>query len=316
MPDLFPDLKPYATTQLRVSDIHTLYLEECGAASGLPVVFLHGGPGIGCEPMHRRFFDPRVWRIVLFDQRGCGRSRPHASLAANTTWDLVRDMEQIRERLGIDRWVVFGGSWGSTLGLAYAQTHPERVAGLVLRGIFLCRPQEIAWFYQSGASRLFPEAWSEFAEPIPEAERGDLLHAYHRRLTGADELERLRCARAWALWEARTACLMSNPSLNEHYGSAFTALSMALIECHYFVNHAFLEPDQLLRDAGRLAGIAGTIVHGRYDVICPVDQALALHRHWPGSNLVVVPDAGHSAAEPGIRRTLVRAMAELAIQLQ
>jgi proline iminopeptidase len=316
MPDLFPELRPYATSQLRVSDTHTLYLEECGTPGGLPVLFLHGGPGAGCEPMHRRFFDPLLWRIVLFDQRGSGRSRPHACLEQNTTWDLVQDIERIRERLGIERWVVFGGSWGSTLGLAYAQAHAHRVLGLVLRGIFLCRSAEISWFYQEGTSRLFPEAWAEFLEPIPEAERRDLLLAYHRRLTGSDELERLRCARAWALWEARTACLRPNPALEEHFGGASAALSLARIECHYFVHDAFLEPDQLLRDAHRLAGIPGTIVHGRYDVICPVDQAVALHHGWPDAKLQIVPDAGHAAGEPGIRRALVQAMMELAQRLR
>jgi proline iminopeptidase len=316
MPDLYPELRPYATSQLRVSDLHSLYLEESGTPSGLPVLFLHGGPGAGCESMHRRYFDPLVWRIVLFDQRGCGRSQPHASLEANTTWDLVEDIERIRRRLGIERWVLFGGSWGSTLALAYAQTHPERVLGMVLRGIFLCRPKDIAWLYQAGANRLFPEAFSEFLEPIPEGERDDLLRAYHRRLTGGDELERLRCARAWALWEARTACLRPNRAIEEHFGSAYTALSLARIECHYFVNDAFLEPDQLLRDTVRVADLPGSIVHGRYDVICPVDQALELHQRWPQATLKIVADAGHSGAEPGIRRALVQSVMELAQQLR
>jgi len=312
---LYPEIRPHYSTQLAVDHGHQLYLEECGNPDGLPVLFLHGGPGSGCEPYHRRFFDPEAYRIVLFDQRGCGRSTPHAALAHNTTWDLVRDIEAIREHLGIERWVVFGGSWGSTLGLAYAETHPERVLGLILRGIFLCRDEDIHWFYQAGTSRLFPDLWEAYLEPIPPAERDDLLHAYHRRLTGEDEVARMAAAKAWSLWEGRTATLVESPSVVAHFDDPYVALSLARIECHYFVNHAFLEPDQLLRDAHRLSGIPGVIVHGRYDVICPIDQAWALHRAWPEAALRIIDDAGHAAGEPGITRALVEATVDIADRL-
>ena len=312
---LFPDIKPYASQRLAVDAQHTLYLEECGVPHGLPVLFLHGGPGAGCEPLHRRFFDPQRYRMVLFDQRGCGHSTPHAELRDNTTGHLVADIEKLREHLGIDRWVVFGGSWGSTLALTYAETYPERVLGLILRGIFLCRKADIYWFYQSGANRLFPDLWEHFLGPIPAAERSDLLRAYHRRLTGANELERLRAAKAWATWEGATLTLESNPVLIEQFGEARRALGLARIECHYFVNHCFLEPDQLLRDAGRLRGIPGVIVHGRYDVICPLDNAWALHRAWPEAELRIVTPAGHAASEPGIVDALVTATQSFADRL-
>ena len=260
---LFPDIKPYATQRLVMDSLHTLYVEECGNPNGLPVLFLHGGPGAGCEPMHRRFFDPQRYRIVLFDQRGSGQSSPHAELRDNTTWHLVADIEKLREHFNIDRWVVFGGSWGSTLALAYAETHPDRVLGLILRGVFLCRDRDIHWFYQHGANRLFPDLWEHFLAPIPAAEQNDLIHAYHRRLTGANELERLRAARAWSVWEGATLSLESNPATVEHFSDAHRALSLARIECHYFVNQCFMELDQLLRDADRLRTIPGVIVHGR-----------------------------------------------------
>jgi proline iminopeptidase len=315
MRNLYPAVKPFATHSLAVSAGHTLHAEECGRPGGIPAVFLHGGPGAGCEPFHRQFFDPERYRLILFDQRGAGRSTPHAELEGNTTWDLVADMEAIRERLGIERWLVFGGSWGSTLALAYAQRHPERVSALVLRGIFLCRPQEIRWFYQEGASRIFPDYWDDFVAPIPEAERDNMLRAYHRLLTGTDEVRRLVAARAWSVWEGRTATLMPNASVVEHFGNAHVALSLARIECHYFVNDAFLEPEQLLRDAGKLADIPGVIVHGRYDLICPLENAWQLHHAWPRSDLVIVPDAGHSASEPGIRSALVEALDRYAREL-
>ena len=307
MPELYPDLLPYAVHRLAVDDRHALYVEECGTAKGIPALFLHGGPGAGCEPYHRRFFDPARYRVVLFDQRGAGRSVPHADLTDNTTWHLVADIERIRERLGIERWLVFGGSWGSTLALAYAQTHPERVSALVLRGIFLCRDDEIRWFYQQGASRLFPDYWADFVAPVAPGDRHDLLGAYHRLLTGADDIARMAAAKAWSTWEGRTATLLPNPAVVGHFGDPHVALSLARIECHYFVHQAFLRPGQLLEDAGRLAGIPAVIVHGRYDAICPLENAWALHRAMPGSELVIVPDAGHAASEPGIRSALVEA---------
>jgi len=307
MKDLYPEIRPYRTGHLAVDEIHTLYFEEVGNPGGLPALFLHGGPGAGCEPYHRRFFDPARYRVVLFDQRGAGRSTPHAELASNTTWDLVADIERLREHLGIERWLVFGGSWGSTLALAYAQAHPERVRALLLRGIFLCRPQEISWFYQQGASRLFPDYWEDFAGPIDPAERGDMLGAYHRLLTGQDELRRLAAAKAWSLWEGRTATLLPDERVAAHFAQPHVALSLARIECHYFMHDAFLRSNQLLEDAGRLEGIPGLIVHGRYDVICPLENAWELHQAWSGSELSIIADAGHSAAERGTRSRLVEA---------
>lgn len=307
MRDLYPEIQPYNTLQLAVDDVHTLYVEEVGNPDGVPALFLHGGPGAGCEPYHRRFFDPERYRVVLFDQRGAGRSTPHADLSNNTTWDLVADIEKIRETLGIERWVVFGGSWGSTLALAYAQTHPQRVRALILRGIFLCRPHEIAWFYQQGASRFFPDYWEDFVAPVDPAQRHDMLSAYHRLLTGTDELRRLAAARAWSVWEGRTATLLPDERVAAHFAQAHVALSMARIECHYFMHDAFLRPNQLIDDAGRLNGIPGVIVHGRYDAICPLENAWELHHAWSGSELSIIADAGHSAAESGTRSRLVEA---------
>ncbi|MCB1801727.1 MAG: prolyl aminopeptidase [Gammaproteobacteria bacterium] len=307
MKDLYPEIVPFQSEQLAVDQRHTLYVEQVGSPDGLPALFLHGGPGAGCEPYHRRFFDPERYRVVLFDQRGAGRSTPHADLVDNTTWDLVADIEKIREHLGIERWLVFGGSWGSTLALAYAQTHPERVSALVVRGIFLCRPHEIEWFYQQGASRLFPDYWEDFVAPIAPEQRGSMLQAYHQLLTGDDELRRLAAARAWSVWEGRTATLLPNAGVAGHFAEAHVALSLARIECHYFMHDAFMKPNQLLDNAVLLADIPGIIVHGRYDVICPLENAWQLHRQWPGSELKIVADAGHSAAEPGIRQQLVAA---------
>ena len=315
MQTLYPDIVPYVTHSLPVDPPHVLYAEECGNPAGLPVLFVHGGPGSGCESYHRRFFDPTRYRIVLFDQRGCGRSTPHAELDGNTTQALVADMEALREHLGIERWVLFGGSWGSTLSVAYAETHPERVLGLILRGIFLCRPREIEWFYQEGANRIFPDAWEDFLTPIPEAERGDLVRAYYQRLTGSDEVTRMAAAKAWSLWEGRTSTLRQSAPVVEHFGNPYTALSLARIECHYFVHNSFLEPDQLLRDAGRLRDIPGVIVQGRYDVVCPMDSAWALHKVWPGAELRVIPDAGHSATEPGIIDALVQATIDMSTRV-
>jgi len=305
MAELYPHIEPFRVHRLKVDEIHELYVEECGAPDGIPALFLHGGPGAGCEPYHRRFFDPKRYRAVLFDQRGCGRSTPHAALEGNTTSNLVADIEAIRKRLGIDKWLVFGGSWGSTLGLAYAEAHPERVSALVLRGIFLCRDEEIRWFYQDGTGRLFPDYWKDYLAPIPENERGNMLSAYYKRLTGENELARLAAAKAWSLWEARTATLLPDDNVVRHFANPRTALSLARIECHYFVNKAFLDPDQLLRDAGKIADIPGVIVHGRYDVICPAANAWALHQAWPKSELTIIPDAGHAASEPGICSALI-----------
>jgi proline iminopeptidase len=312
---LYPSIHPHGSQHLSVDNTHRLYLEECGNPSGLPVIFLHGGPGAGCDVWHRRFFDPARYRVVLFDQRGCGRSTPHASLDSNTTWDLVDDMERIREHLGIDRWVLFGGSWGSTLALAYAQQHPHRVLGMILRGIFLCRPRDIQWFYQDGAGRLFPDYWEDYLAPIPEAERDDMVAAYYRRLTSDDELTRMAVAKTWSQWEGRAATLTTNPGVVAHFQDPYVALSLARVECHYFKHRCFLEPEQLLRDADRLSDIPGSIVHGRYDVVCPVDQAWALHKAWPVADLHIIPDAGHSASEPGIARELVAATDTLAERL-
>jgi len=316
MRQLFNAIEPYASHTLPVSDVHRLHVEECGRPDGLPVVFVHGGPGAGCEPWHRQFFDPDVYRIILFDQRGCGRSVPHAELTGNNTGALVADMEAIRNLLGIERWVVFGGSWGSTLGLVYAETHPERVLGLILRGIFLCRPRDIHWFYQEGASYLLPERWEEYVAPVPEEERTDLVGAYYRRLTGSDEISRMAAAKAWSLWEAHASNLLPKPAVVNHFGNPHTALSLARIECHYFMHDSFLEPDQILKHAGRLAGIPGVIVHGRYDVVCPAEQAWALHRAWPEAQLHMIADAGHSALEPGIVDALVTATVEMAMRVR
>lgn len=307
MHTLYPELQPYVQHTLAVDPPHVLHVEECGNPHGIPVLFVHGGPGAGCEDYHRRFFDPERYRIILFDQRGCGRSSPHASLEGNTTQALVADMERIREHLGIDRWLLFGGSWGSTLSLVYAETHPERVRGLILRGIFMCRAHEIAWFYQQGASRLFPEYWQAYLAPIPAAERDDLVNAFYRRLTGDNEMERMAAAKAWSLWEGKTSTLRPSEAVVEHFGNPYTALSLARIECHYFVNDSFLEPEQILRDAGRLKGIPGIIVHGRYDVVCPVENAWQLQQAWPDAGLKIIPDAGHSASEPGTVDALVQA---------
>jgi proline iminopeptidase len=288
--------------------LHTLYWEESGNPAGKPVVFLHGGPGGGTDPKQRRFFDPDRYRIVLFDQRGCGKSTPHACLEDNTTWTLVSDIEALRRHLGIERWQVFGGSWGSTLALAYAQAHPDRVSELVLRGIFLLRAQELRWFYQHGTSELFPDAWEDYLAPIPEAERADLIAAYHARLTSDDPKVRQEAARAWSVWEARTSFLLPKEDhVQRSAGDAFS-LAFARIECHYFVNRGFLaHEDQLLDDVSKIRHIPAVIVQGRYDVVCPATSAWALHRRWPEADLKIIDDAGHSGYEPGILRALVAA---------
>ncbi len=312
MLNLYPELQPNARHRLKVAPPHELYLEECGNPEGMPVLVVHGGPGGGCEEYYRRFFDAERYRIILLDQRGAGRSTPLAELESNTTEDLVADMERVREFLGIERWLLFGGSWGSTLSLVYAETHPDRVMGLVLRGIFLCRPQDIHWFYQEGASRVFPDYWEDFLAPIPAEERGDLVTAYYQRLTSSNELEQIQAAKAWAVWEGRCATLHPNPTVVDHFGHPHVAIALARIECHYFMNHSFLEPDQILRNAPALEGIPGIIVHGRYDMVCPLDNALALSRAWPEADLRIIRDAGHSASEPAIVDALLRAVDEVA----
>lgn len=308
MRPLYPPLEPNDCGFLEVGHGHRVYWEESGNPQGKPVIFIHGGPGGGTSPAMRRFFDPSVYRIVLFDQRGCGKSTPHACLEHNTTWDLVADMERLRGLLGIEAWLLFGGSWGSTLALAYAETHPGRVTGLVLRGIFTLRRQELEWFYQAGASALFPEAWANYLAVIPPAERGDLIAAYHRRLTGDDPVERLRAARAWSVWEATTSHLLPDPAQIASFGEDEFALAFARIEAHYFVNGGFLASDTaLLEGVEAIRHMPAVIVQGRYDVVCPMMTAWDLHQRWPGSRLVVVPDAGHSAFEPGITSALVEA---------
>ena len=308
--ELYPAIEPYREFRLRVSDLHTLWIEECGNPDGIPVVFLHGGPGAACETFHRRFFDPQRYRIILFDQRGCGRSIPHAELRDNTTQALVADIERIRDELGIEKWLVFGGSWGSTLALVYAQAHPDRVSGLVLRGVFLCRPRDIQWFYQDGTSRMYPDLWQDYIRVIPEQERGDLVAAFYRRLCSDDLDVRRQAARAWSVWEGSTSNLEPKPSVLDHFSEEHITLSLARIECHYFINDSFLRKDQLLQDARKLAGIPGVIVHGRYDVICPLEQAYALHRAWPEAKLIIAPRSGHSAFEAEIVDALVRATQE------
>jgi proline iminopeptidase len=302
----YPPLEPFDSGRLRVSTVHEIAYEQSGNPNGKPVVFLHGGPGGGTSPAMRRFFHPGHYRVVLFDQRGCGRSTPAASLEENTTWDLVADIEKLRVHLGLERWQVFGGSWGSTLALAYAQKHPERVTELVLRGIFLLRRQEIEWFYQRGASALFPDQWEPFWNHIPAAERGDMVKAYHARLTSTDRDVRLAAARLWAGWEGATSKLLHDPALQGHYEEDEFALAFARIEAHYFVNRGFMKADdQLLRNVRKIRRIPGVIVQGRYDVVCPIRSAWDLHRAWPEAKLVIVPNAGHSMTEPGIRSALI-----------
>ncbi len=313
MRTLYPDIQPIRQHYLDVSDGHRIYVEESGNPAGIPVLFVHGGPGGGCAPNHRRFFNPDRYRIILFDQRGCGRSTPHASLDHNDTRKLVADMEAIRLFLGVDRWLLFGGSWGSTLSLVYAQAHPDTVCGLILRGIFLCREQDIHWFYQSGANALFPDFWQDYLAPIPEHERHDLLAAYYRRLTSDNELIRMAAAKAWSVWEGRCSTLDPNPDVVEHFADPHFALAMARIEAHYFTHKAFLEADEILDNCTRLQEIPTVIVHGRYDVVCPLQQAFALQQRMPHAELHIVRDAGHSAFEPGIIDNLIRATDQFAL---
>lgn len=307
---LYDPIEPYDSGHLQVSPVHQLYYEQCGNPDGKPVVFLHGGPGAGLDLDHRRFFDPQAYRVILFEQRGAGRSTPHASLDDNTTWHLVQDIERMREHFGVEQWLVFGGSWGSTLALAYAETHPERVNGLVLRGIFLCRPKEIRWFYEDshGASAIFPETWEQYKELIPEEERDDMIGAYYRRLTSDDESVRLEAARAWSLWEASALKLIPDQDLIDEFTEPEMAIALARIECHYFINNCFFETDNyLIENIARIRHIPAVIVHGRYDIVCPFMSAWDLHRAWPEASLEIIANAGHAATEPGIADALVRA---------
>lgn len=305
---LYPPIEPYSTGMLDVGDGHRVYFEECGNPNGQPAVLIHGGPGGGSNPSMRRFHDPNHYRIILFDQRGCGRSTPNASLDANTTWHLVADMELLRRRLGIERWQLFGGSWGSTLALAYAETHPERVDSLILRGIFMVRRAELEWFYQEGTSWIYPDAFAAYQSVIPPEERGDMIAAYHRRLVHPDPQVRLAAAKAWSVWEGSTLSLLQDAERIRHFGADAYAVAFARIECHYFVNGGFFSrDDQLLADAGRLRDIPGVIVHGRYDVVTPVKNAFDLKNAWPMAELRIVADAGHAMSEPGIAHELVSA---------
>lgn len=308
MRDLYPAIEPYHQGKLKVSDLHTIHYEESGNPEGKPVIFLHGGPGGGITPMYRQYFDPQLWRIIIFDQRGCGQSTPYAELRENTTWDLVRDIEQLREHLKVEKWVVFGGSWGSTLALTYSQTHPDSCKGLILRGIFMLRSSEIRWFYQEGANHIYPDAWQEYLKPIPSEEQDDLVAAYYRRLTSEDHQVRLEAAQAWSVWEASTSKLIPSVASKQRFGQAQFAEAFARIECHYFVNKGFFEQEnQLIANIDRIRHLPGVIVQGRYDVVCPMISAWELHQAWQDAELIVINDAGHSMSEPGIRDALLQA---------
>ncbi|WP_028293020.1 prolyl aminopeptidase [Oceanobacter kriegii] len=304
---LYPEIEPYDSGMLDVGDGHTIYWERVGTPGAKPAVFLHGGPGGGCNESHRRVFDPAKYDAVLFDQRGCGRSTPHANLDANTTWHLVEDIERLREKFGIDQWLVFGGSWGSTLALAYAQTHPECVSEMVLRGIYTLTQAELDWYYQFGVSEMHPEKWQHFIAPIPEAERDNMMLAYHKRLTGSDDAEKLACAKAWSQWEGGTSTLLPNPDMVEDFGGDQFALAFARIENHFFINAGWLEPNQLQRDVHKLHGIPAVIVHGRFDMPCPLKNAWNLANAWPDAELHIIEAAGHAMSEPGILDQLIRA---------
>jgi proline iminopeptidase len=305
--DLFPDIAPYETGFLPLSSGHVMYWEQVGNPRGQPVLFLHGGPGAGAGAVHRRFFDPQHWRVVIFDQRGAGRSRPLGELRDNTTQHLVRDIEVLRQFLGIEDWLLFGGSWGSTLALAYAQEHPNRVLGCVLRGVFLGRRDEVVWFLE-GLRRVFPDAWAAFSEHLPPEERGDLLGAYLRRLCDPDPAVHLPAARAWSQYEGSCSTLLPSPETVASFAQDRTALGLARIEAHYFAHDLFLPPEGLLGRMDRLAGIQAEIVQGRYDMVCPATSAFELAAAWPSARLTVIPDAGHSALEPGLRTALVSAV--------
>ena len=304
--NFYPEIQPFKTDMLKVSDLHTIYVEQCGNPKGRPVVFLHGGPGGGVSPDHRRFFDPKHYHIILFDQRGSGKSTPAAELRENSTWELVKDIETIREHVGVKDWIVFGGSWGSTLALAYAETHPERVKGLILRGIFLCRPSEIKWFYQFGASEIFPDVWQTYHDHIPAAERNDFVSAYYKRLTSDDSNVRLTAAKIWSKWEAATSRLIVDLKSIDAFEDPTYALQFARIECHYFMNNAFFKTNNwLLENISKIRHIPTAIVQGRYDVVCPARSAWDLKQAFPEAQLNFIADAGHAAGETGIRSKLI-----------
>ena len=307
MRTLYPPIEPFTSGHLDTGDGHRVYWERAGTPGAKPAIFLHGGPGGGCAPDHRRLFDPARYDVLLFDQRGCGRSTPHADLNANTTWHLVADIERLRTMMGVEKWLVFGGSWGSTLALAYAQAHADRVSELVLRGIFTVRKREIDWYYQEGASRIYPDKWERFLAPIAQSERGDLLHAYRRILTGEDHTAQIAAAKAWSVWEGETIRLLPDPDLSATHEADDFALAFARIENHYFVHDGWLEDDQLIRDAGKLRDTPGVIVQGRYDMACPAETAWALHRAWPRARFEMIEGAGHAYNEPGILDALIRA---------
>lgn len=316
MQTLFAPIKPYATHTVDVDHQHQLYVEESGNPHGIPALFVHGGPGGGSKPDHRRFFDPNLYRIVLFDQRGCGHSTPNASLRANTTPDLIRDIETIRQYLNIPKWVMLGSSWGGTLALLYAEAHPECVRALLLCGVVLCRDEDMDWLYRAGgASRIFPDAWEEFIGHIPPEEQDDLLQAYHRRLHGDDDLARMAAAKIWAQWHCTCSTLQPNPTMVSELTHPHIATSLARTQTHFFVNHAFLKPNQILNDIDKLTNIPGTLIHGRYDMLCPVDNAYLLHRAWLGSELQIVRDAGHTSSEPANINALVLATNQTAQHL-
>ena len=306
MKQLYPEIEPYNQFDLKVSDLHTIHVEESGNINGKPVIFLHGGPGGGIEPVYRQYFDPEKWRIIVFDQRGCGQSTPHAELQENTTWDLIADIEKVRQHLEIDKWVVFGGSWGSTLSLSYAITHPDRCKALVLRGIFMIRKKEINWFYQDGTSNIYPDAWEHYLRPIPEDERHDLVAAYYKRLTSNDDSVRIEAAKAWSIWEASTSKLIQSEESIHAFEDVKVAEAFARIECHYFTNRGFFDTDEwLLENVDKIRHIPTVIVQGRYDVVCPMVSAWELHRAFPEADFEIVQDAGHSMTEKGIAAKLV-----------
>ncbi|MDA0687401.1 MAG: prolyl aminopeptidase [Proteobacteria bacterium] len=313
---LFPEIKPYKRHQLKVSDIHELYVDEAGNPNGLPVLFVHGGPGSACDASSRRFYDPSKYRIITFDQRGCGRSTPHSSLEENTTQHLIEDIEKIRQYLEVEQFVLFGGSWGSTLSLLYAQRYPQHVHAMVLRGIFLCRQVDLDWLYRDGANRIFPDNWDEFQRAIPEAERGDLVEAYYKRLTGEDELARMAAAKAWSAWEGNCSKLRPSAEAMAKFTKPHNAMALSRIETHYFMNKGFIEENQILKNMDAVKDIPGTIIHGRYDIVCPLDNAYLLHHHWPASELHIVRDAGHSASEPGNVDALIRATHDIVKNLE